>query len=85
MEMPISVRLDKKTETLLEETAKVLRANKTQVIKRSLSDYCSHILMEKRRRPYELIEDLLGKRGSGIGDLSIRSEEILRKTFRRKG
>jgi hypothetical protein len=41
--------------------------------------------MEKRRRPYELIEDLLGKRGSGIGDLSIRSEEILRKTFRRKG
>jgi len=43
MEMPISVRLDKKTETLLEETAKVLRVNKTQVIKGSLSDYCSHI------------------------------------------
>jgi len=37
-----------------------------------------------RRRPYELIKDLLDKRGSGKGDLSIRSEEILREPLKQK-
>jgi len=82
--MPLSVRLDKKTESLLEQTASTLKASKAEVIKRSLSDYCARILTEKRKRPYELIRDLLDKGGSGRGDLSGRSEEILRERFRRK-
>jgi hypothetical protein len=40
--------------------------------------------MERKKRPYELIKDLLNEKGSGRGDLAIRSEEILRKTFRRR-
>jgi hypothetical protein len=82
--MPLSVRLDKKTESLLEQTASALETSKTEVIKKSLSDYCARVLTEKRRRPYDLIQDLLGKGGSGKGDLSARSEEILRERFRRK-
>ncbi len=82
--MPLSVRLDKKTESLLEQTASTLRTSKAQVIKQSLSDYCDRILTEKRKRPYELIKDLLDRGGSGRGDLSARSEEILRERFRRK-
>ncbi len=82
--MPLSVRLDKKTESLLEQTASTLRTSKAQVIKQSLSDYCDRILTEKRKRPYELIKDLLDRGGSGKGDLSGRSEEILRERFRRK-
>lgn len=82
--MPISVRLDKETDTFLEETKKILRTSKAEIIKRSLTDYCSHILMERRRRPYELIKDLLDREGSGKGDLSIKSEEILKKALRRK-
>jgi len=82
--MPLSVRLDKKTESLLEQTASTLKTSKAEVIKRSLSDYCGRILTEKRKRPYELIKDLLGKGGSGRSDLSERSEEILRERFRRK-
>jgi hypothetical protein len=54
------------------------------VIKKSLSDYCARVLTEKRKRPYDLIKDLLNKEGSGRGDLSGRSEEILRERFRRK-
>jgi hypothetical protein len=54
------------------------------VIKQSLSHYCARILTEKRKRPYDLIKDLMGKEGSGRGDLSERSEEILRERFRRK-
>jgi len=82
--MPLSVRLDKKTESLLEETASMLQTSKAEVIKNSLTDYCSRLLAEKRARPYELIKDLLGNEGSGRGDLSERSEEILRKRFRRR-
>ena len=80
--MPLSVRLDKKTESLLEQTASTLKTSKAEVIKQSLSDYCDRILTEKRKRPYELIKDLLGKEGSAKGDLSLRSEQILRKRFK---
>ena len=76
------MRLDKKTESLLEQTASTLKTSKAEVIKQSLSDYCARILTEKRKRPYELIKDLLGKEGSGKSDLSLRSEEILRKRFK---
>ena len=82
--MLLSVRLDKKTESLLEQTASTLKTSKAEVIKQSLSDYCARILTEKRKRPYELIKDLLDRGGSGRGDLSGRSEEILRERFRRK-
>lgn len=82
--MPLSVRLDKKTGSLLEETASILKTSKAEVIKKSLSDYCARVLTERRKRPYDLIKDLLGKEGSGKGDLSERSEEILRERFRKK-
>jgi hypothetical protein len=64
--MPFSVRLDKKINSLLEQTASILKTGKT-----------------KPKRPYELIKDLLGKEGSDRGNLSSRSEEILRKRFRK--
>jgi predicted transcriptional regulator len=82
--MPLSVRLDKKTESLLEQTASTLKTSKAEVIKQSLSDYCARVLTERRKQPYEMIKDLLDKAGSGRGDLSTRSEEILRERFRRK-
>ena len=82
--MPLSVRLDKKTESLPEQTASTLKTSKAEVIKRSLSDHCRRILTEERKRPYELIKNLLDKGGSGRGDLSGRSEEILRERFRGK-
>ena len=82
--MPLSVRLDKKTQSLLAQTALTLKTSKAEVIKKSLSDYCTRVLTERRKRPWDLIEDLLGKEGSGRGDLSARSEEILRERFRRK-
>ncbi len=82
--MPISVRLDKKTEAMLEETAQALETSKASIIKESLTEYCPKVLAKKRKRPYELIRDIAGRKGSGRGDLSSRSEEILRDAFRRK-
>ncbi len=80
----ISVRLDEETESQLEKTASLLRKTKSRVIKESLREYCSRVLEEKKARPYELIEDLLDREGSGKGDLSVRGEEILRAAFRRR-
>jgi hypothetical protein len=82
--MPLSVRLDKKTETLLHKTASILHTTKTEVIKESLSEYCARVLSENQMRPYDLLKDLLDRGGSGRRDLSSRGEEILRKKFRRK-
>jgi hypothetical protein len=84
MRMPLSVRLDKETESLLEKTASVLKTSKAEVIKQSLSDYCARVLSERRKQPYEVIKDLIEKGGSGRGDLSVKGEEILRERFRRK-
>ena len=83
--MTISVRLDKETESILERAAKALQTTKSKVIKLSLKDYCSRLLEENAKYPFKLVEDLLGREGSGRGDLSIRGEEILREAFRRKG
>ena len=77
--MPMSVRLDKESEQMLEKTAKVLRTSKAQVIKQSLTDYCTRVLAEEHTQPYEKIRDLLGRCGSGRGDLAFRGEEILRE------
>lgn len=82
--MTISIRLDDKTISILEKTADLLHASRSKIIKQSVIDYCSKVLNEQHKYPYELVKDLIGKEGSGKGNLSIKGEEILRKTFRRK-
>lgn len=82
--MPLSMRLDRETELILEKTARTLGETKSQVIKRSIRDFCSRALEEKPAKPYDLIKDLLGSAASGRGDLSLRGEEILRERLSRK-
>lgn len=83
--MPISVRLDKETEDLLEKTSRILGTTKSEVIKKSIKEYCAPVIKERKINHYELIQRLIKDcPGSGRGDLAIRSEEILREMFRRK-
>ena len=79
--MPISVRLDEETEALLNKTAKTLRTTKSSILKASIQDFCKKTLQEKRKKPYDLIFDLIGNEYSGDGNLAINAEEILRKRF----
>jgi len=83
LEMPVSVRLDKETEWLLNETAKLLATTKSHVLKLSIREFCEKTLRERRKKPYDLISDLIGKEKSGDGNLAINAEEILRKTLRK--
>ena len=81
--MMLSVRLDENTRHKLQKTAEALRVTRTEVIRRSLQEYCERTLKEIEQSPYELIKDLAGSGASGQGDLSTRGEEILRKRFGR--
>jgi hypothetical protein len=82
--MPVSVRLDEETEAMLNKTAKALRTTKSRILKASIQDFCKKTLDERRRKPYDLISDLIGKEYSGDGNLAINAEEILRKRFSEK-
>ena len=82
--MPLSLRLDRETELILEKTARTLGETKSQVIKRSIRDFCARTLEQKPGKPYDLIKDLLGTAASGRGDLSVRGEEILRERLSRR-
>jgi hypothetical protein len=81
--MPISVRLDKETESLLLETAEILNTTKSEILKASILDFCGRTLKAKKKNPYCLIADLIGKEFSGQGNLAIDSKKILREAFRR--
>jgi hypothetical protein len=76
--LPSTVRLDQKP-------APLLRPSKAEAKKEPLPEYRGRVLAKKRSRPFDLIRDLLGGKGSGKGDHSIRGEEILRDKLRRKG
>ncbi|MBT3259237.1 MAG: hypothetical protein HN366_22685 [Deltaproteobacteria bacterium] len=82
--MPISARLDEETEDLLFKTAAALNATRTEILKRSIRDFCRRTLEKKTKKPYDLIEDLIGEEYSGKGNLAEDSEEILRKAFSKK-
>lgn len=83
--MPVSVRLDKDTEELLEKASRLLRKPKSEVIKRSIKEYCKPVVEEKKQNLSDVIKELIKDcPGSGRGDLSIRHEEILREMLRKK-
>ncbi|MBI4699202.1 MAG: hypothetical protein HY758_09960 [Nitrospirae bacterium] len=83
--MPVSVRLDKETEELLERTSRFLKATKSNVVKESIKQYCKPFAEKKHQNLYEFIKERIDKLpGSGRGDLAIRHEEILREMLREK-
>jgi hypothetical protein len=76
--MTISARLDDKTIAMIEKTAKLLGTTKSEVLRRSVTEFCRQVIKKEKQSPYELIRDLVGQEASGRGDLSVRGEEILR-------
>ncbi len=83
--MSVSVRLDKETEELLDKATRALGQTKTDIIKKSIKQFCKPIVEKKTENLSEFIKTLVKDRpGSGRGDLSMKSEEILREIFRKK-
>jgi hypothetical protein len=64
-------RPNKKAKSPVKEPVSALRTPEGQIKTESPFEYCTRVLSKERHRPYDLIRDLLGKEGSGRGDLSL--------------
>ncbi len=73
----LSVRLDEELDRLVRRTAKALGRTRSDLVKTSLRDYCARALREREAAPYALAEDLVGRVGSGLGDLSTNGRKYL--------
>ena len=49
--MPISARLDEETNAMLEKTAKLLQTTKTEVLRRSVIQFCNKVLKRNGKAP----------------------------------
>ncbi len=78
--MPISVRLDPKTENLINRLAKRTGRTKSEVIREGLKALArTEAGAEARTSPYEGMAHLIGCARGGPKDLSERTGEKLRK------
>ena len=75
--MMLSIRLDEDLDKMVRRTAKALGRTKSDVVKASLREYCAHALRQAEASPYELAKDLIGRVGSGRGDLSTAGRKYL--------
>ena len=79
--MPISARLDDETEKLFIKTAAALNVTRTEILKASIREFCQRALKEKAKKPYDLIQDLVGEERSGKGNLAMDGETIMSEAF----
>jgi hypothetical protein len=78
--MTVSLRLDDQTAQRLEEIARQKGVSKSDVIRQCLAEYLGH--QQPPLSPWELGKDLFGRSGSGRGDLSRKSDQIVREKIR---
>jgi hypothetical protein len=81
MAMPISLRLGKGLEKRVNQTARSLHINKSEIIKRSLEKYLSELSETERISLYSLYQRLEDRiPGSGHGSLSMdHRKEVLKR------
>jgi len=78
--MPLSVRLDAKTESLIDRLARKRRQTKSEVIRDAIGALAKQ--QEKgsgKKRPYDLVAHLIGCVNGGPKDLSVRTGEKFHK------
>ena len=86
--MIVSVRLDKKTEKLLDRLSRSEGLSRSEVIRRGIHLFAEQKMKTGETRPYEAIKHLIGSVHSGAGSLSERTGdrfyEIISKKARRR-
>jgi hypothetical protein len=77
--------LDEETEELLDKASKILRTTKSDVVKKSIKQYCEPVLEKKSKSLYEFIKEHIDSLpSSGRSDLSVRHEELLYEMLQEK-
>lgn len=83
--MPLSVRVDPETERLLSRLARKKGLTKSQVVREAIGSLAKRTEeAENGRRPYDLVEDLIGCVKGGPADLSVKTGEGIRRLLQRK-
>jgi predicted transcriptional regulator len=82
--MPVSVRLDQETETLVRRISKSSRRSKSEVIRDAIRRMATEIPVASPDTVYDQIADIVGIARGGRRRYAARSEEVLRTLFARK-
>ena len=77
-----SVRLDDELEKKVRAMAEKAKVSKSEIVREALSEYLE--ARETEERPYELGQDLFGRYGSGIGDLSTTYKARIKEKLHEK-
>ena len=77
----ITLRLDSELEQSINNTAKNLGLTKSELIRKSISEYLSKL---ETPSAWETGEDLFGKYSSGLGNLSANRKELLKNKIMAK-
>lgn len=80
--MPMSVRLDRDTETLLRRLARGAGRSKSWVVREAVAAYAS--AAPRRRAPYEALAPFIAAGRAGLPDLSERTGERFTELVRKK-
>jgi hypothetical protein len=84
--MPLSVRVDLKTERVIERLARTKGQTKSEVIREAIAALAHDKNgAAKSGRPYQMVQDLIGCVKGGPPDLSVRTGEKLQRLLAQRG
>jgi len=84
--MPLTVRVDVKTERLIQRLARKRGRSKSEVIRDAIGVLARQIQgQEEAERPYDTVRDLIGSIRGGPSDLSAETGERFRRLLTAKG
>lgn len=83
--MPLSVRVDRRTEALLKRLARQKGRTKSDVVREAIDAMARHAAeSEKAQHPWETAEDLIGCVKGGPPDLSVKTGQGFRHMLHEK-
>ena len=83
--MPLTVRVDVKTERLIQRLARKQGRSKSEVIRDAIGVLARQVQgQEETERPFETVRDLIGSIHGGPPDLSVRTGEQFRRMVQAK-
>lgn len=83
-EMPVSVRLDRETESLVRQLSRSTGRSKSEVIRYAIRRLAGGDSVKPAESVYEQIADIVGVVRGGKRRYAARSEEVLRTLFARR-
>lgn len=82
--MPISTRMDKETEDVMKRAAECLNLTRSEIVRKSVKEYCMKIIEERQNTPWETYQAIHTSGGSGHGKRVLRRKEILKDKLEAK-